>query len=270
MRWPWLRAGGKAGPITTGRTIQEVGIPASLERGIWATAFGAVRRNLAVCLLVAVLLTAAHLVQYWGHGGGVLPPLRAVLLIFAGYVCHRTLVTGGETWGFAAATGPGFRRAARFAGVQLMILVPILVLGLCLTIPEVRAVLPGVSFLPFMVAMIVLYGIGLVLLGTALPEIAATGEVDFGRAVASGRRDYRAIARGMVWGPWIFGAGHTLVMLGAEKMGLPKIVSEPDAGAILVWLAARLAESGGHVLAEALRAAVLVAAWHRARPVPNP
>ena len=239
--------------------------PFDIETGTWALALATIRANLAACLLVTVLLTVAHLVQYWGYGGAVLPPIRAVLLGLTGYLCHRTLVSDGALTGLGAVTEAGLRRAIRFIGLYLMILLPMLVLGLCLTIPELRTLVPRGWFISFMMLMVVLYGVALVLLGTALPEIAASGRVRLAAALARGRQAYRANARAMIWGPWLFGAAHAAGMLTASWAGVPAVVTEPAAGPLVLWLVVRLADSGGHVLAAALTASVLASAWRRSR-----
>ncbi len=236
-----------------------------MSRGSWALAPDVVLRNGASFSLVTILLTATHMLQQWDFAPAAIPTIRMMLLIVTGFIAYRTLMSGGDKVGLSALLDAPRGDVTRFAGVMLIILAPIVVLGLCLKIPALSAMLPPGGLIPFMMLMVVTYGALMILLGTALPATAARGDATLRSAIRRGRAGYREIGRAMVFGPWLFSVLYSLALLSTQALGLPAMVGPGDSGwMVAVWLIAQLLSSAGHVFAAAMTAVVLSRAYQKA------
>ena len=116
----------------------------------------------------------------------------------------------------------------------------------------------------FGVVMVVAYASAYVLLGTALPEVADRGQVALSESIERGRSNYRAIAKAMTFGPWVFRAATVAVLISASMMGVTVDlfhgvtgVFQPEAlGPMLLF-------TSGIVFAEVMTAIVMVRAYRR-------
>ena len=235
-----------------------------LDRGLFALAFSVVRCNWLPFGATAMLLLASQL------GQGYLPAplafivLRALIIIIVGYSAYRVLLTGGRVAGWRAVCTDDGRIPWRYAAVMLMILAPILILGIVWTAPGAGVGPDNLIQIVFGVAMVVAYASLYVLFGTALPEVAERGEVSLAEAFERGRKNYRAVAKALVIGAWLFRAGAMLCMIGlglagvtVDLFGGPTHAFQPAAlGPMLLF-------TGSHVFAEVLTAIVLARAYRR-------
>ena len=241
-----------------------------LDRNLFALAFSVMRCNWLPCGGAALLLLASDL------GEGYLPAplafavLRALLLMIVGYSAYRALVTGGEVAGWRAVATDEGRIPWRYAGVMLMILTPILILGIVWTAPGTGVGPSSINEIVFGVVMVVAYATVYVLLGTALPEVAERGEVALSEAIARGRSNYRVIAKALVFGPWLFRAATVAVIISASLMGVTVDLFNGQTGVFQpAALGPMLMFKACHVFAEVLTAIVLVRAYRRYRVAPR-
>jgi hypothetical protein len=111
---------------------------------------------------------------------------------------------------------------------------------------------------------VVAYASLYVLLGTALPEVAERGEVALPEAFQRGRANYRAIAKALVFGVWLFRAGSVLLMIGLSLAGVTVDLFGGPTGAFQpAGLVPALLFTSSHVFGEVLTAIVLVRAYRR-------
>jgi hypothetical protein len=240
-----------------------------LDRNIFAVAFSVMRCNWLPCGMGAVMLLVANM------GEGYLPAplafaaLRALIIMIVGYSAYRALLSGGRISGWRALGTDGGRIPWRYSGVMLMILTPILVLGIVWTAPGTGVGPSGLSEIVFGVVMVVAYASAYVLLGTALPEVAERGEVALSEALERGRTNYRAIAKSLILGAWLFRAGTVAVLISASLLGVTVDLFNGQTGAFQpVAVLPMLIFTTGHVFAEVLTAIVLVRAYRRYPVVP--
>ncbi len=147
---------------------------------------------------------------------------------------------------------------------MLMILTPILALGIVWTAPGTGVGPSSWGEIGFGVVMVVAYANAYVLIGTALPEVAERGDVALGDAFARGRSNYRAIAKALVFGSWLFRAATVAAMIAASLMGVTVDLFNGPTGAFQpAALGPMLAFTSGHVFAEVLTAIVMVRAYRR-------
>jgi hypothetical protein len=168
-----------------------------LNRGLLPLALSVFRANLLPCSLAVILLLGS----YVGAGFLIAPlayaALRSLIIMIVGYSAYRTLSSGGKVTGFrAVGTGSG-RVPWRYAGIMLLILSPILLLGIVWTAPGSGAGPDSFAQMAFGVIMVTSYAVLYVLFGTALPEVAERGEVSLAEAFERGRSNYRVIAKAM-------------------------------------------------------------------------
>jgi hypothetical protein len=166
--------------------------------------------------------------------------------MIVGYSAYRTLSSGGRVTGIRAVGTSTGRVPWRYAGIMLLILSPILLLGIIWTAPGSSA------------------GPDYVLFGTALPEVAERGEVSLAEAFERGRSNYRVIAKAMVIGPWLFRAGSMLALILLNLVGVEVDLFQHQTGAFqMVALAPMLFFSTCYIFGEVLTAIVLVRAYRR-------
>jgi hypothetical protein len=235
-----------------------------LDRRLFPLAFSVMRRNWLPCGAAAVLLLASNVSDGYLHAPLAFPVLRSLIIMIVGYSIYRVLLSGGEVAGWRTVATDEGRIPWRYAGVMLMILTPILVLGIVWTAPGTGVGPSSIGEIVFGVAMVVAYACAYVLLGTALPEVAERGDVALGEAIARGRSNYRAIAMPMVFGPWIFRAATVAVLISASLMGVTVDLFDAGTGVFQpAALGPMLLFTTGHVFAEVLTAIVLVRAYRR-------
>jgi hypothetical protein len=235
-----------------------------LERDLFALAFSVIRHNWVPCLIAALLLLASNVGE--GYFPAALPfaVLRALIIMILGYSIYRTLLSEGRMRGFRAMATDCGRVPWRYAGVMLMILTPILILGIVWNAPGSSIGPNNLNDLIFGVVMVIAYATGYVLLGTALPEIAERGEVALSESIERGWANYRRIGRALVFGPWVFRAGSVLVMVGLSLAGVTTDLFGGETGAFQpAALGPMLFFTGAHVVAEVLTAIVLTRAYLR-------
>ncbi len=235
-----------------------------LDRNLFALAFSVMRCNWLPCAAAAVLLLVSNMGEGYLHAPLAFVVLRALIIMIVGYSAYRMLLTGGKVAGWRAVATAEGRIPWRYAGVMLMILTPILVLGIVWTAPGTGVGPSSWGEIGFGVVMVVAYANAYVLLGTALPEVAERGEVAMSEAIGRGRSNYRAIAKAMVFGPWMFRAGIMAVVFFAVWMGGMVDLFNGQTGAFQpagLWQMLLLISS--EVFAEVLTAIVLVRAYRR-------
>jgi hypothetical protein len=206
--------------------------------------------------------------SYVGAGFLVAPlayaALRSLIIMIFGYSAYRTLLTGGRVSGLRAiATGTG-RIPWRFAGIMLLILSPVLILGVVWTAQGSGAGPGSFTEMGFGVMMVATYAVLYVLFGTALPEVAERGEASLAEAFERGRSNYRVIAKAMVIGPWLFRAGSMLALILLSLAGVTVDLFHYQTGAFqMAALAPMLFFSTCYIFGEVLTAIVLVRAYRR-------
>ncbi|HUS53018.1 MAG TPA: hypothetical protein VMY41_03315 [Thermohalobaculum sp.] len=235
-----------------------------LDRGIFSLAFTVVRYNWVPCGGAALLLLVTNLGQGYLYAPLAFVVLRALIIMIVGYSAYRVLLTDGGVAGWRTLGTDGGRIPWRYAGVMLMILAPILILGIVWSAPGTGAGPSNPGQIVFGVTMTVGYAAIYVLLGTALPEVAERGEVVLGDAFQRGRTNYRAIAKSMILGAWLFRAGSVAALIIASLMGVPvDLFGGPTGGLQHAALLPMLMFTSCHVFAEVLTAVVLVRAYRR-------
>ena len=235
-----------------------------LDRGLFPLAFSVFRANYLPCGVASLLLLGS----YVGAGYLVAPlafaVFRSLIIMIVGYSAYRTLSTGGGVSGFRAiGTGAG-RIPWRYAGVMLMILAPILILGIVWTAPGTGVGPSSIGEMAFGVMMVISYAALYVLFGTALPEVAERGDVSLAEAFERGRSNYRVIAKSMVIGPWLFRAGSMLFLILLSLAGVTVDLFHGATGVFQVAaLGPMLVFASCYIFAEVLTAIVLVRAYRR-------
>jgi hypothetical protein len=250
------------------KTTSKVSNRFDLDRGMFPLAFSVFRANLFPCMTAAVLLLAANAGQGYLPATLAFAVVRALIIMIIGYSAYRTLLTAGRVQGWRAVSTRDGRVPWRYAGVMLMILWPMLVLGIVLTSPGNDIGAGGIPGLVMMGVMVIAYTVAYVLLGTALPEVAERGEVALSEAIERGRANYKAIARSMVLGPWLFRALSMAAMIGLNLAGVTTDLFGSQMGLFQpAALAPMLMFTTCHVFAEVLTAIVMVRAYRRCAPV---
>lgn len=235
-----------------------------IDRGLFPLAFSVVRCVWLPLSAAALLLVASRVGEGYVHAPLAFAVLRAAILMIAGYSAYRVLLTGGSVKGWqAVGTHEGYV-PWRYAGVMLMVLTPILLLGIVWTAPGTGAGPNSLNDIALGVVLVVAYAVLYVLLGTALPEIAERGDAALGDALERGRTNYRRIAVAMVTGAWLFRAASIAVLITASIMGVTVDLFSGQTGAFQpAALVPMLLFTGSHVFAEVLTAVVLVRAYRR-------
>ncbi|MHA1529047.1 MAG: hypothetical protein ACTSYE_09285 [Alphaproteobacteria bacterium] len=235
-----------------------------LDRKLFPLALSVMRRNWLPCGIAAVLLLASNVGGGYLHATLAFPVLRSLIIMIVGYSIYRVLLSGGRVAGVRAMATDEGRIPWRYAGVMLMILTPILVLGIVWTAPGSGVGPSSIPEIVFGVVMVVAYASAYVLLGTALPEVAERGDVALGEAIERGRANYRAIAMPLVFGPWIFRAATVATLISANLLGVTVDLFDINTGAFQpAALGPMLLFTSGHIFAEVLTAIVLVRAYRR-------
>lgn len=235
-----------------------------LDRALLPLACSVFRANLLPCSLAVILLLGS----YVGAGFLIAPlayaALRSLIIMIVGFSAYRTLSTGGRVSGLRAiATGAG-RIPWRYAGVMLLVLSPVLILGIIWTSPGSGPGPDSFAEMAFGVMMVTFYAALYVLFGTALPEVAERGDVSLGEAFERGRSNYRVIAKAMVIGPWLFRAGSMLALILLSLAGVTVDLFHSQSGAFqMAALGPMLFFSTCYIFGEVLTAIVLVRAYRR-------
>lgn len=241
-----------------------------LDRGLFPLAASVMWSNWLPCLSATVLLLLTDVGSGYLDAPLAFAVLRALLLMIVGYSAYRTLLTGGVVSGWPAIGTVDGRIPWRYTGVMLMILTPILLLGIVWTAPGSGVGPANLAEVGLGIVMVIAYAALYILFGTALPEVAETGSASLGAAFERGRRNYRAIGRKMVFGPWVFRASTVLFMLGLNSLGVTVDFFNGETGAFqAAALGPMLIFKASHVYAEVLTAIVLVRAY-RQFPVDEP
>lgn len=240
-----------------------------IDRNIFTLGFSVMRCNWLPASIAVSLLLASYVGT--GYIDKQLPfaVARSLLIMIIGFAAYRVLVSEGRISGIRALATDDGRVGWRYAGVMLMILTPILLLGIVWTAPGTGVGPSSLGEMGLGIVMVIAYGAGYILLGTALPEVVERGDVSLSEAIARGRQNYRVIGRWLVFGPWLFRAGSMLFMIILAKSGVTtdlfsggyKGTFQPAA------LGPMLFFSTCYVYAEVLTAIVLVRAYRRF-PVP--
>jgi len=238
--------------------------PIDLDHSLFAVALSVARCNWKPSLAAALLLLGASAGQHYVVEPLPFTVLRALILMIVGYSAYRALLSGGKVAGWRSVATTDGRIPWRYAGVMLVILSPVLVLGIVWTAPGAGTGPVGFEAIALSLALVIMYTVAYVLLGTALPEVAECGEASLSAALTRGRSYYRRIATAMVLGPWIFRACTLAVLIGASLAGFTVDLFHAETGAFQPEaLLPVLFLTGGHVFAEILTAVVLVRAYRR-------
>lgn len=237
------------------------------EAPLYLAALAVLRANFGPCATVALLLLGANIGAAYLDAPLAFAVARALVIMIIGYSAYRTLTTNGAVRGWRAVATPEGRVPWRYAGIMLTILAPVLILGIVWNAPGGHIGPDSVGEIGFGLVMILLYGALYVLLGTALPAVAATGHADLAETLARGRADYREIGRALVFGPWLFRAGALLVVVVMALAGIPVDAVDIHGRFEPRGLVPMLFLTSAHVFAEILTAVVLTRMWLRARAV---
>lgn len=202
-----------------------------LARPLYPLALSVLRLNLAPAVLALACLILLNVAQSFTGPTIALAPLRMLVMVMIAHAAYRVLLTAGEVHGMMALADPNGRAPLRFLGVMVLIFLPIVLIGAVWTTPGGPEALGGLVFLGAILVMVLAYGALLVLMGTALPELADTGHAHPGAALRRGLANYRRIARGLVLGPGLFGVVHGLALVAAGLLGLPQGAYNPETGA---------------------------------------
>ena len=235
-----------------------------LDRNIFALAFSVVRCNWLPCTAAAMLLLASNVAEGYIDAPLAFAVVRALIIMIVGYSAYRALLSGGEVAGWRAVATDEGRIPWRYTGVMLMILTPILILGIVWTAPGTGVGPSSLGEIVFGIVMVVAYASAYVLIGTALPEVAERGDVALGEAFGRGRSNYRAIAKALVFGSWLFRAATVAAMIIASMMGVTVDLFTSQSSAFQPEaLGPMLLFTSSHVFAELLTAIVMVRAYRR-------
>jgi hypothetical protein len=243
--------------------------PIDLERRLVPLAVSVMLRNWVPCFGGATLLLLSNVGSGYVKVQIAFAVVRALIIMIVGYSIYRTLLSRGSVSGYRALANDEGRAPWRYAGVMLIILSPILVLGIVWTAPGGSVGPHGLNELILGLVMVILYAVIYVLLGTALPEIAERGDAALGDSISRGYANYRTIARSLVFGPWIFRSATVLVLILLSLAGVKVDLFAPDTNAFQpIALIPMMLFTTGHIFAEVLTAIVLVRAYRR-YPVPR-
>ncbi|MFQ5565823.1 MAG: hypothetical protein ACE5EU_05615 [Paracoccaceae bacterium] len=241
-----------------------------LDRNLFLIAFSIARRNWMPCAVAALLLLASNAIIGFVDAPLALAVLRALILMIVGYSAYRYLLSDGGVSGWRAIATAEGRLPWRYAGMMLIILSPILLLGIVWNAPGTGVGPSSLGEIVLGVVLVVIYAALYILVGTALPAIVERGEVSLVEAFERGRRNYRAIGRALVFGVWLFRAGSLLFMIVLSYLGVATDFFSPSTGAF------NAAASGpmllfmcSYVYAECLTAIVLVRAYRRFPVMPS-
>ena len=241
-----------------------------LDANLFRLACTVVRRNWAPFAVATLLLLASDASTGFAKAPIAFAVMRALVLMAAAHTAYRFLVSGGAIAGWRATTTPEGSFPWRFAGVMLIILSPILVLGIAWNAPGGVQGPSDFSGIVFGVVMVVIYASLLVLIGTALPAVAEKGQVSLSEAFQRGRRNYLVIGRALVFGVWLFRAGSVLAVIGLFLLGVTTDFFAPGAGEFhAAAVGPMLLFNFSHVFAECLSAIVLTRAYRRYRSAPT-
>jgi len=235
-----------------------------LDRNIFLLACSVVRCNWLPFAAAAILLLVSNLGDGYLAAPLAFIVLRALIIMIVGYSAYRVLLTAGGVAGWRAIGTDDGRIPWRYAGVMLMVLAPILILGIVWSEPGTGVGPDSLGQTVLGVVMVIAYAAIYVLLGTALPEVAERGEVALAEAFERGRRNYRAIARSLVLGAWLFRAASAAALILANVFGVTVDLFHYQTGAFQPEaLGPMLLFTSSHVFAEVLTAIVLVRAYRR-------
>lgn len=241
-----------------------------IDGNLYAVTWRVTRGNLGPCAAATVLLAATDVGAAFIEAPLAFAVLRALILIIVGYAAYRMLLTGGAVCGWRAASTPDGRIPWRYAGIMVIILGPILLLGVVWSAPGSSMGPTGLAETVLGVGMVVTYATLYILFGTALPEVAERGSVALRDAFDRGRSHYRRIGRALALGPWVFRAAAMLVIMLFSLAGFEvDPISAQGRAFQPAGLAPLLAFKGTHVFAEVMTAVVLTRAYRRYRAVPD-
>ncbi|HUF86900.1 MAG TPA: hypothetical protein VMM59_05920 [Thermohalobaculum sp.] len=241
-----------------------------VDRNIYAVAGRVAWANIGPCAAATVLLVATDLGAGYLYAPLAFAVLRALILIIVGYAAYRMLLSGGAISGFRAIATPDGRVPWRYAGVMLIILGPVLVLGVVWTAPGTGMGPSGLAEVVLGLVMVITYAALYILFGTALPEVAERGEVSLRDAFERGRANYRRIGRAMVFGPWLFRVASILVLIGLNVAGLQTDPYSLDARAFQpAGLPPLFAFKASHIFAELMTAVIMMRFYRRYRALPQ-
>lgn len=241
-----------------------------IDRNIYAVAGRVAWANLGPCFVAAVLLTLTDLGAGYLHAPLAFAVSRALILMIIGYAAYRMLLSGGVARGWRAVATPGGNVPWRYAGIMLIILGPILLLGVVWTAPGSGMGPSGLAEIVLGLVMVITYASLYILFGTALPEVAERGEVSLRDAFDRGRANYRRIGRAMVFGPWVFRVASILALIGLSVAGVETDPFSLDARAFQpAGILPLFAFKASHVFAELMTAVVLVRAYRRYHAIPR-
>lgn len=241
-----------------------------LSRRLYPLAFRVLRENAAPAALLLSVLMLLNIVQGVAGPSVGLAPLRLGCLVLMAHAAYRVLLTSGAVQGMAALSDPNGRAPLRFIGVMVLIFLPMILIGAIWTTPGGPQMLGGFFFVGAILLMVLAYGALLVLMGTALPELAERGHADPAAALRRGLAGYRSIARGLVLGPGLFGVANGLVLVIAGYLGLPDGAYNPATGTFSPGaLAVLTLLSLGNLYSVTLAAVVLSRAYRAEVPAPG-
>lgn len=234
-----------------------------LDRNLFALAFSVMRTNWLPAILAALLLLGSYVGS--GYVDKQLPfaVVRSLLIMIIGFSAYRVLLSRGRIRGLRSLATDDGRIGWRYAGVMLMILTPILVLGIVWTAPGSGVGPSNLVEIGLGLVLVIAYGTVYILLGTALPEVVERGDVSLSEAITRGRQNYRVIGRSLVFGPWLFRAGSMLVMILLSESGVTTDLFSYQGTFRPAALGPMLFLSLCYVYAEVLTAIVLVRAYRR-------
>ncbi len=243
--------------------IREKNEQIDLERNLYALGLSVVRANWLPAMLATLLLLGSYVGS--GYVDAALPfvVIRSLLIMIIGFSIYRVLLSHGRIAGLRALATDEGRIGWRYVGVMLIILSPILFLGIVWTAPGTGVGPSSVAELGLGLLMVIAYGAGYILLGTALPEVVERGDVSLTDSITRGRQNYRAIGRALVFGPWLFRAGSMLFMIVLAESGVTTDLFGRDGEFRPLALGPMLFFSACYVFAEVLTAIVLVRAYRR-------
>lgn len=247
----------KAGPMSNARI--------DLARPIYPLALSVLRLNVAPAALVLAVLILLSMVQSFTGPSMALAPLRLACMVMFAHAAYRVLLTSGRVHGCIAFADPAGRAPLRFLGTMVMIFMPMVLIGAVWTTDGGPELLGPRVFIGAILLMVISYGVLLVLMGTALPELADTGRTDPGAALRRGFSSYRTIARGLLFGPGLFGVAHGLVLVAVDYLGLPQGAYDAETGTFLPGALAVLSVILlGNLYSVTLAAVVLTRAYRNA------
>jgi hypothetical protein len=234
-----------------------------IDGNLFLIALAVVRLNWMPYTVATLLLLAANASDGFLAAPLAFAVVRALILMIVGYSAYRCLLSGGAVCGWQAVAERG-RIPWRYAGVMLIILSPIMVLGIMWIEPGKGASPDTLGQIGVGLALVVVYAALYVLLGTALPAVVERREAALSEAFARGRRHYRAIGRSLVVGVWLFRAASMLALIGMNLAGVTTDFFDGLGGPFqAAALGPMLLFNCSHVFAECLNATVLLRAYRR-------